>query len=46
MPDPAPDAPGLSIRRVPLASLHADPSNAREHGPENIEAIVASLPER
>ncbi len=33
----------LNIQRVPLDSLHLDPSNAREHGPENLEAIVASL---
>src|SRR5882672_3877642 len=33
----------LAIRRVPLASLHADPSNAREHGEKNLDAIRASL---
>ncbi len=33
----------LTVRRVPLESLHLDPANAREHGPENLEAIVASL---
>lgn len=33
----------LTIRRVPLASLHADPSNARAHGEKNLEAIKASL---
>ncbi len=33
----------LEIKRVPLDSLHLDPANAREHPPENIEAIVASL---
>jgi DNA modification methylase len=43
MPHPTPDAPGLAIRRVPVASLHLDPSNAREHGTENMEAIVGSL---
>ena len=34
---------GLAIKRVPLASLHLDLSNARTHGPENLEAIVGSL---
>jgi DNA modification methylase len=43
MPHPSPDAPGLAIRRVPLASLHLDASNARLHGDENMEAIVGSL---
>jgi DNA modification methylase len=33
----------LTIRRVPLDALHLDPSNAREHPPENLEAIAASL---
>ncbi len=33
----------LKVRRVPLDSLHLDPANAREHGPENLEAIVSSL---
>ena len=33
----------LSIRRVPVADLVFDPANAREHGPENLDAIVASL---
>ncbi len=33
----------LVVRRVPLGSLHLDPANAREHGPENLEAIVSSL---
>ena len=33
----------LQIRRVPLDSLHLDPANARAHGPENLEAIEASL---
>src|SRR5438093_1381508 len=37
------DPHGLAIKRVPLASLHLDPSNARTHGPENLEAIVGSL---
>src|SRR5436309_909359 len=37
------DEHGLAIKRVPLASLHLDPSNARTHGPENLEAIVGSL---
>jgi DNA modification methylase len=36
------DSP-LKIRRVPLGALHLDPANARVHGPENLEAIVASL---
>ena len=34
---------GLTIRRVPIGSLHLDPANARAHGEENMEAIVASL---
>ncbi len=33
----------LVIHRVPLASLHLDPSNARTHPPENVGAIKASL---
>ncbi|HEV8455440.1 MAG TPA: ParB N-terminal domain-containing protein [Gemmatimonadales bacterium] len=33
----------LKVRRVPLDSLHLDPANARSHGPENMDAIVASL---
>jgi len=33
----------LSIRRVPVDSLVLDPANAREHGPDNMDAIVASL---
>jgi DNA modification methylase len=37
------DSPTLAIRRVPLDSLHTDPANARSHGPENMDAIVASL---
>ena len=43
MPHPPPDAPGLAIRRVPLASLHLDPANARLHGDENLVAIEGSL---
>jgi hypothetical protein len=43
MPHGPPDAPGLAIRRVALDTLHLDPANAREHGPENMEAIVGSL---
>jgi DNA modification methylase len=34
---------GLAIRRVALDSLHLDPSNARVHGEENMEAIIGSL---
>jgi len=33
----------LKIKRVPIASLHLDPANARLHGSRNLEAIVASL---
>lgn len=33
----------LSIRRVPLADLHADPANARLHGDKNLAAIRDSL---
>ena len=34
--EPTPDATArLAIRRVPLAGLHEDPSNARAHGQEN-----------
>ena len=33
----------LTIRRVPLDSLHADPSNARLHDDRNVAAITASL---
>jgi len=33
----------LTIRRVPVSSLHQDPANARSHGPENMDAIEASL---
>src|SRR5688572_7371688 len=34
---------GLAIKRVPLDSLHLDPSNARVHGEENMAAIEGSL---
>ncbi len=37
------DDGGLTIRRVPISSLHLDPANARAHGEANMEAIVASL---
>lgn len=33
----------LAIRRVPVDSLHLDPSNARVHGEENMAAIEGSL---
>ena len=33
----------LTIRRVPLGSLHADPANARLHDEHNLETIRASL---
>jgi DNA modification methylase len=33
----------LSIRRIPLADLHADPANARLHGDKNLQAIKDSL---
>lgn len=33
----------LTIKRVPLDSLHLDPANARTHGAENMQAIEASL---
>ncbi len=33
----------LTVRRVPLDSLHLDPANARQHGPENMDAIIGSL---
>jgi DNA modification methylase len=33
----------LAIRRVPLASLHLDPANARAHDERNLEAIKGSL---
>jgi len=41
--DSSDTAAGLAIRRVPLDSLHLDPSNARLHGPQNMDAIKASL---
>ncbi len=34
---------GLEVRRVPLESLHQDPSNARAHDARNLDAIRASL---
>ena len=34
---------GLEIRHARLEELHADPANARAHGPENMAAIEASL---
>ena len=33
----------LTIRRVPIASLHCDPANARRHDPRNLAAISDSL---
>ena len=30
----------LTVRRVSLDSLSPDPANARQHGPENLDAIV------
>lgn len=33
----------LGVVRVPIASLVPDPANARLHGDENLEAIIASL---
>ena len=33
----------LTIRRVPLDSLHLDPANARRHDERNFEAIKGSL---
>jgi DNA modification methylase len=33
----------LSIRRVALSALHADPANARSHDERNLSAIAASL---
>ena len=33
----------LAIEQVPLEALHLDPANARAHGEQNMEAIVASL---
>ena len=41
--DDSDDAHALTLARVPLASLHTDPANARTHGTENMEAIKASL---
>jgi DNA modification methylase len=35
--------PKLQIRRVRHDALHQDPANARAHGPENMDAIQASL---
>ena len=37
------EAQNLTVRRVPLDSLHLDPANARLHGEENLDAIAASL---
>ena len=37
------DPGGLTIRRVPISSLHLDAANARAHGEANMEVIVASL---
>ena len=34
---------GLTVRRVPLASIHEDPANARLHPERNLDAIQASL---
>ena len=42
VPDQAPTA-GLHVRKVPLASLHPDPANARGHSEVNVAAISASL---
>ena len=33
----------MKVQRVPIESLHLDPANVRQHGPENMEAIAASL---
>ena len=33
----------LTIRRVPLDSLHQDPANARQHDERNLDAIKGSL---
>ena len=33
----------LVSSRVALDTLHEDPANARTHGPENLDAIEASL---
>ncbi len=37
------ESTALTIHRVLIESLHLDPANAREHGPENMDAIVGSL---
>jgi DNA modification methylase len=37
------DVPRLVTRRVSLDALHLDPSNARHHPDENLDAIVGSL---
>ena len=43
-PSPPASAGGtLRVVRVPVAALAPDPSNARTHGPENLDAIKASL---
>ena len=36
-------APGLRSMTVPVEGLSEDPTNARKHGPRNLEAIKASL---
>ena len=41
--DTRPLARPLTIQRVPLASLHLDPANARAHGPHNLASIEGSL---
>ncbi len=33
----------LTTKRVPLSALHLDPSNARAHGPHNLESMEGSL---
>jgi hypothetical protein len=33
----------LTIRRVALSTLYADPANARSHDERNLAAIAASL---
>jgi DNA modification methylase len=35
--------PSLSVKRVPLASIHLDPANVRLHDGRNLEAIKGSL---
>lgn len=42
-PQTSPRSSALSIRTVPLDSLHQDPSNVRMHDARNLEAITASL---